>query len=104
MGGGTEHPLARRITDGLEPRAWTVAVALLTGWHAEGAAGVGWGAFAAFLASATGPWVLAGYVLALVGRSRVRLRDHTPAQATAGTALGAAVAGPVFLGLVRRRG
>ncbi|CAM5271926.1 hypothetical protein SLAVM298S_07232 [Streptomyces lavendulae subsp. lavendulae] len=71
-------PLARRITDGLEPRAWTVAVALLTGWRAEGAAGVGWGAFAAFLASATGPWVLAGYVLALVGRSRVRLRDHAP--------------------------
>ncbi|MEU2831857.1 phosphatase PAP2 family protein [Streptomyces lavendulae] len=58
-----------------------------------------------FLGLSYGPWILAGYVLlALVGWSRVRLRDHTPAQATAGTALGAAVAGPVFLGLVRRRG
>lgn len=191
--GSAEHAFARRVTDGLEPRVWIVAVAVLTGWHAAGPTGVGWGAFAAFfcgvvpmlwirwgqrhgywgdrhvrrrqdrlivlpgaiasvalcggglvllgaprevtalvvamlatllailavttrwkisvhtavsggavalLALAYGPWPLAGGVLvALVGWSRVRLRHHTLAQALAGAALGAVVAGPVFVTL-----
>ncbi|MFE3762078.1 hypothetical protein ACFXPI_09980 [Streptomyces sp. NPDC059104] len=192
-GGGAAGSLARRVTDGLEPRTWIIAVAVLVGWHAAGPAGVGWGAFAGFFCGVVpmlwirwgqrrgywgdrhvrrrqdrlivlpgvvvsvavcvvglqllrapremtalvvamlatvlailvvttrwkisvhtavaggavvllgltyGPGTLAGYVLvALVGWSRVRLRDHTPAQAASGTVLGAAVAGPVFLGL-----
>jgi len=41
-----------------------------------------------------------GLVVAAVGWSRVRLRDHTTAQVIAGTALGAVVTGVVF-GLLR---
>ncbi|MFD8979885.1 hypothetical protein [Streptomyces sp. NPDC059564] len=190
---GAGHAFAQRITDGLEPRTWIVAVAVLTGWHAAGLAGVGWGVFSAFfcgvvpmlwirwgqrrgywgdrhvrrrqdrlivlpgviasvalcigglvllgapremtalvvamlatllgilavttrwkisvhtavaggtvaiLALTYGPWPLAGSVLvALVGWSRVRLGDHTLAQTLAGAALGAALAGAVFLAL-----
>lgn len=52
------------------------------------------------LGFAYGLWVLAAFVLvALVGWSRVQLRDHTLAQVVAGAVLGAAVAGPVFLSL-----
>ncbi|MEV7169362.1 hypothetical protein AB0O42_06645 [Streptomyces sp. NPDC089922] len=55
----------------------------------------------AMLAMAYGPWVLAAYLLvAAVGWSRVALRDHTPAQVLAGTAVGAAVASATF-GLIR---
>ncbi|MFF8994678.1 phosphatase PAP2 family protein [Streptomyces sp. NPDC014983] len=49
--------------------------------------------------SGTGPglWALCGYALvALVGWSRVALRDHTPGQVIAGTILGSAVAAAVF--------
>lgn len=47
-----------------------------------------------------GPWALLGYsVVALVGWSRVTLRDHTCAQVVAGTAMGAAVAGLTFAAL-----
>lgn len=47
-----------------------------------------------------GPWLLvtAGLV-ALIGWSRVVLRDHTPAQVIAGTALGAIVAAGAFLAM-----
>ncbi|MFF1560515.1 hypothetical protein [Streptomyces sp. NPDC058279] len=185
-----ESRAARLITDGLEPKNWIIAVTLLTGWHADRLAGVGWGLVAALfcgvvpilfikwgerrghwgdrhvrrrqdrllvipgimasvaacitlmatldapremialiaamlvtlvailaittvwkvsvhtavssgalamLALAYGPWALAGYPLvALVGWSRVELRDHTLAQVLVGTALGAATAAPVF--------
>ncbi|MEU7067463.1 phosphatase PAP2 family protein [Streptomyces sp. NPDC053429] len=185
-----ESRAARLITDGLEPKNWIIAVTLLTGWHADRLAGVGWGVLAALfcgvipilfikwgerrghwgdrhvrrrqdrllvipgimasvavcitlmatlgapgemialiaamlvtliailavttvwkvsvhtavssgaiamLALAYGPWALAAYPLvALVGWSRVALRDHTPAQVLVGTALGAATAAPVF--------
>ncbi|THA54713.1 hypothetical protein E6R62_16110 [Streptomyces sp. A1136] len=178
------------ITDGLEPKNWIIAVTLLTGWHADRLAGIGWGLLAALfcgvvpilfikwgerrghwgdrhvrrrqdrllvipgimasvaacvtlmatldapremialiaamlvtlvailaittvwkvsvhtavssgalamLALAYGPWALAAYPLvALVGWSRVELRDHTLAQVLVGTALGAATAAPVF--------
>ncbi|WP_206308736.1 hypothetical protein [Streptomyces sp. A1136] len=185
-----ESRAARLITDGLEPKNWIIAVTLLTGWHADRLAGIGWGLLAALfcgvvpilfikwgerrghwgdrhvrrrqdrllvipgimasvaacvtlmatldapremialiaamlvtlvailaittvwkvsvhtavssgalamLALAYGPWALAAYPLvALVGWSRVELRDHTLAQVLVGTALGAATAAPVF--------
>jgi membrane-associated phospholipid phosphatase len=48
-----------------------------------------------------GPWLLAVYPLvALIGWSRVALRDHTPAQVVAGAVLGGVVAGVTF-GLLR---
>ncbi|GAA5002723.1 hypothetical protein [Kitasatospora paranensis] len=51
----------------------------------------------AMLAQAFDPWWLAGAAgVAVVAWSRVRLRDHTPAQTLAGAALGAVVAGLVF--------
>jgi membrane-associated phospholipid phosphatase len=54
----------------------------------------------AMLALAYGPWMLMGYVLvALVGWSRIALRDHTPAQVVAGAALGAAIASVTFAAL-----
>ncbi|MDT0615200.1 phosphatase PAP2 family protein [Streptomyces lancefieldiae] len=47
-----------------------------------------------------GPWALWGYALvAVVGWSRIALRDHTPAQVIAGTVLGSAVAAAVFAAL-----
>lgn len=52
----------------------------------------------AMLALAYGPWLLAAYpAVAVVGWSRVVLRDHTLAQVVAGAFLGLLVAGPVFL-------
>jgi membrane-associated phospholipid phosphatase len=48
-----------------------------------------------------GPALLAtALVVAAVGWSRVRLRDHTVAQVLAGAAIGAVIAGVVF-GLLR---
>ncbi|GHB75850.1 hypothetical protein GCM10010347_52910 [Streptomyces cirratus] len=188
-----ESRAARLITDGLEPKNWIIAVTLLTGWHADRFAGVGWGLLAALfcgvipilfikwgerrghwgdrhvrrrqdrllvipgimasvavcitlmatlgapremialiaamlvtlvailaittlwkvsvhtavssgaiamLALAYGPWALAAYPLvALVGWSRVALRDHTPAQVLVGTLLGALTATPVFMSI-----
>ncbi|MGW2822159.1 hypothetical protein ACWC24_14270 [Streptomyces sp. NPDC001443] len=53
------------------------------------------------LAQAYGPWALTGYALvAIVGWSRVALRDHTLGQVWAGTVLGSAVAAGTF-GLLR---
>ncbi|MFF8868184.1 phosphatase PAP2 family protein [Streptomyces sp. NPDC015139] len=47
-----------------------------------------------------GAWALCGYSLvAVVGWSRIALRDHTPAQVIAGTILGSAVAAGVFAAL-----
>ncbi|MFF3210803.1 phosphatase PAP2 family protein [Streptomyces sp. NPDC002886] len=55
----------------------------------------------AMLAMTYGPWLLLAYPLvAVVGWSRVELKDHTLAQVIAGTAMGAAVAATTF-GLVR---
>ncbi|MET9855083.1 phosphatase PAP2 family protein [Streptomyces sp. NPDC006450] len=51
----------------------------------------------AMLALTYGPWLLPAYALvAVVGWSRVELKDHTPAQVLAGTAVGAAVAATTF--------
>ncbi|MDD9381517.1 hypothetical protein M8Z33_33700 [Streptomyces sp. ZAF1911] len=55
----------------------------------------------AMLAMTYGPWLLLAYALvAVVGWSRVELKDHTLAQVLAGTAVGAAVAATTF-GLIR---
>lgn len=190
----SESRAARLVTDGFEPKNWILAVTLLVGWHADGAAGVGWGLFGALFAAVIpvlfikhgirrgtwadrhlgvrqqrlvvmvfiicsvttgtllmsllgaptamvalitamvstlailmaitfawkisvhaavasgsiailaldyGPWLLAAYSLvALIGWSRVALRDHTPAQVVAGAVLGSVVAGVTF-GLLR---
>ncbi|MEU9109257.1 hypothetical protein AB0D54_34015 [Streptomyces xanthophaeus] len=51
----------------------------------------------AMLALAYGPWLLLAYSLvAVVGWSRVELKDHTLAQVLAGTAVGGAVAAATF--------
>ncbi|WP_435220740.1 hypothetical protein [Streptomyces sp. Tue6028] len=187
------HPVAHAISEWLHPKTWIVLVSLLTGWHAQHYAGLGWSlitilfaavipmlfidsgirrgrwadrnvgarnarlvvmaviiasvligiALIAFFGGPTslialtvtmmatlavlavitvawkisvhqavsagavaiaaliyGPWMLLGFIpVAVVGWSRIALRDHTPAQVTAGTVVGAAVAGAVFAGL-----
>ncbi|MBY8842040.1 hypothetical protein [Streptomyces sp. SP2-10] len=52
------------------------------------------------LAQTYGSWALCGYALvAVVGWSRIELRDHTTGQVIAGTILGSAVAAVVFAAL-----
>ncbi|MCX2968241.1 MULTISPECIES: phosphatase PAP2 family protein [Streptomyces] len=73
-----------------------VLMAITVVWKVSVHAAVSSGSVA-LLALAYGPWLLAAYPLvALVGWSRVALRDHTPAQVLAGTALGAAVAAGTY--------
>ncbi|MFE9253903.1 hypothetical protein [Streptomyces sp. NPDC006879] len=51
----------------------------------------------AILALEYGPWMLAAYPLtALIGWSRIALRDHTPAQVVMGSVLGAVVAAATY--------
>jgi membrane-associated phospholipid phosphatase len=74
-------------------------MAITTKWKISVHSAVSSGAVA-MLALAYGPWMLVGYALvALVGWSRIALRDHTPAQVLAGAALGAAVAAAIFAAL-----
>ncbi|WP_129838006.1 phosphatase PAP2 family protein [Streptomyces sp. RFCAC02] len=55
------------------------------------------GGVAVVLTIALGPWAaLSVFGVALVGWSRITLRDHTPAQVVAGAALGALAAALVF--------
>ena len=190
---GERGAFAQRVTDGLEPKNWIVAVTLLVGWWADGLVGTAWGAFGVLFAAVfpvlfirygirRGSWadrhlgvrqqrlvvmpfiiasVLTGTLLmwalgapseltaliaamvvamvvllaitvvwkvsvhtavssgsvvvlaltygpplwaayslvALVGWSRVALRDHTLAQVLVGTALGGLVAGVIFTAL-----
>jgi membrane-associated phospholipid phosphatase len=71
-------------------------MAITVKWKISVHAAVSSGAVA-MLALAYGPWMLAGYTLvALVGWSRIALRDHTPAQVLAGAALGAGIAATTF--------
>ncbi|MDT3397707.1 hypothetical protein RKE29_13785 [Streptomyces sp. B1866] len=73
-----------------------VLMAITVAWKVSVHAAVSCGSVV-ILAFAYGPWALACAPLtAMVGWSRVALRDHTPAQVVAGAALGAAVAGAVF--------
>ncbi|MFJ9945448.1 hypothetical protein [Streptomyces erythrochromogenes] len=65
-------------------------------WKISVHAGVSAGSVA-MLSMTYGAWMLlACPVVALVGWSRVELRDHTPAQVLAGAALGGAVAAATF--------
>ncbi|MFJ9338631.1 hypothetical protein ACIRP0_04980 [Streptomyces sp. NPDC101733] len=74
-------------------------LAVTTVWKISVHTAVSGGA-ALMSALAYGPWPLAALVLvAAVGWSRVRLKDHTLAQAVAGVGLGMLVAGPVFVWL-----
>ncbi|MFF9982869.1 hypothetical protein [Streptomyces erythrochromogenes] len=71
-------------------------LAVTPAWKISVHAGVSAGSVA-MLAMTYGPWMLlACPVVALVGWSRVELRDHTPAQVLAGAALGGAVAAATF--------
>lgn len=77
-----------------------VATAINRFWKSSVHAGVAAGS-SVVLVLVFGPALLATSLLvAAVGWSRVRLRDHTVAQVVAGAAIGAAVAGVVF-GLLR---
>jgi membrane-associated phospholipid phosphatase len=72
-------------------------MAITTKWKISVHAAVSSGAVV-LLALTYGPWMLLLYPLvALVGWSRIALKDHTPAQVTAGVLLGAAVAAATFL-------
>ncbi|MFF3158000.1 hypothetical protein [Streptomyces sp. NPDC057910] len=42
----TDHPIARRITDVLEPKNWLLVITLVVGWHADRLAGIAWGLIA----------------------------------------------------------
>ena len=51
----TQNPdlmaVARRVTDGLEPRNWILFLTLLAGWSVGGLQGIGWGAVSALFAA-----------------------------------------------------
>lgn len=71
-------------------------LAITTGWKVSVHTAVSSGA-TVVAALMYGPWALVTYPLvALVGWSRVHLRDHTLTQVLVGTLLGAATAGTVF--------
>ncbi|MBW1597722.1 hypothetical protein [Streptomyces sp. JJ38] len=73
-----------------------VLMAITVVWKVSVHAAVSSGSVA-ILALVYGPWALLAYPLvALVGWSRVELRDHTTAQVLAGTGLGALVAAGTF--------
>jgi membrane-associated phospholipid phosphatase len=46
----TEKSAAERVSYLLEPKNWIIATTLAVGWHADGAAGLAWGAVAALFA------------------------------------------------------
>ncbi|HEV2347928.1 MAG TPA: hypothetical protein VGS97_27825 [Actinocrinis sp.] len=72
-------------------------MAITTKWKISVHAAVSSGAVV-LLTLTYGPWMLLLYPLvALVGWSRIALKDHTPAQVAAGALLGAAVAAATFL-------
>ncbi|MER7759756.1 hypothetical protein [Streptomyces sp. NPDC097619] len=55
---GRRERAARLLTEALEPKVWLLAVVLLTGWWADGVAGLGWGLVAAvFCAVLPGLWI-----------------------------------------------
>ncbi|MCD0485218.1 hypothetical protein LO771_23235 [Streptacidiphilus sp. ASG 303] len=71
-------------------------LAITTGWKISVHGAVSAGSVI-MLTQAYGPWMLLGYVLvALVGWSRIELRDHTRAQVVAGTCLGSLIAASTF--------
>ncbi|WP_035799154.1 phosphatase PAP2 family protein [Kitasatospora mediocidica] len=79
--------------------ALVVILAVTVFWKVSVHTAVSSGAIA-MLVIAYGPWMLVLYPLvAVVGWSRVELKDHTLAQVLVGTVLGAAVAVATFLAL-----
>jgi len=47
----TRRSAAEWVTYLLEPKNWIIATVIAVGWHADGAAGLGWGLLAAFFAA-----------------------------------------------------
>ncbi|MEU4356899.1 phosphatase PAP2 family protein [Streptomyces virginiae] len=91
---GAPRPMIALIAAMLVTLAALLAVT--PAWKISVHAGVSSGS-AAMIAMTYGPRLLLAYPLvALVGWSRVRLRDHTPAQVLAGAALGGAAAAGTF--------
>lgn len=45
------HPVARRVTNWLQPQTWITAAAIGVGWHADGITGTGWGLVALLFAA-----------------------------------------------------
>ena len=92
--GGAPRPLTAMI---LGQFATMIPVTVITTrWKISLHTSAGGGAVA-MLTVAFGAWALLGYaVVAVVGWSRVVLRDHTRAQCLAGAVLGSVVAGAVF--------
>jgi hypothetical protein len=90
------RPLLALVAAMLATLFITLAITVIARWkisvHTAVAGGV-----AIILMLTYGPYMAVTVpVVALVGWSRVRLRDHTTAQTLAGVVLGAAVAGSVF--------
>ena len=46
----SSRPAAERVSYLLEPKNWIIVTTLAVGWHADGTAGLGWGALAALFA------------------------------------------------------
>jgi membrane-associated phospholipid phosphatase len=46
----SSRPAAERVSYLLEPKNWIIVTTLAVGWHADGRAGLGWGAVAALFA------------------------------------------------------
>ncbi len=46
----SSRPAAERVSYLLEPKNWIIVTTLAVGWHADGPAGLGWGAVAALFA------------------------------------------------------
>ena len=75
----TRSPVARLITDRLDPANWVIAVPAVVGWHVGGLAGLGWGLLGA-LFSAVIPLLFVTYGIRR-GRwtdRHVSVRQHRP--------------------------
>ncbi|MBM0230437.1 phosphoesterase PA-phosphatase [Micromonospora sp. STR1_7] len=96
VGLGAPRPLTALVVATFAIGLTLTAVNLL--WKISVHAAVAAGS-AAVLVSVLGPplLLLAVPVVALIGWSRIRLRDHTPAQVVAGTGAGLVISMPIFL-------
>ncbi|MEU0492273.1 hypothetical protein ABZ249_23825 [Nocardiopsis sp. NPDC006139] len=76
--------------------ALVITLAITLTWKISFHTAVAGGVSVVLMLTYGAPTAVAVPVVAVIGWSRVRLRDHTPAQAVVGAVLGAAVAAVVF--------